>query len=393
MTVATGTSTLVDTILDAGVSQTGLRISGRANWMDAGRPCAATRVISLAGHSGVVDYVPGDLTITVRSGTSLFEIERIAAAEGQWLPLVPYGTADGSIGATIATGSSGPLAHAFGRARDLVLGLEFVSGDGKIVRGGGRVVKNVAGFDLVRLMTGSWGTLGVITEVSLRLYSLPSITVTLALQLGDSTALVTERIRAILRSPVTPHAVEMVDARIAGHMGLPAGGKVLVRLGGNVPGVQAQRDALAKLGVASEVPDSVWDALRRIEPSTSDEAAPPVVLRLSAVPARIGELWSAVRRSIVGVDGAMVHATPSLGIVRCMVPADTPIADVAALAGAMPGVTCVYERLNREMWQALSPSVTFDRLSQRLRRAFDPMDILNPGLLGRADSERSTEVT
>lgn len=391
MTVASGTSLLVDTVLDAGASQTPLRISGRSHWMEAGRPCSATRVITLAGHSGIVDYVPGDLTITVRSGTPLSELERITRAEGQWLPLVPYGTPDGSIGATIATGSFGPLAHAFGRARDLMLGLEFITGDGKVVRGGGRVVKNVAGFDLTRLLTGSWGTLGVITEASLRLYSLPSSTATLALQLPDGMAAITRRIGAILDGSVTPFAVEIIDARVAEPMGLPARGYVLVRLGGNFPGVNAQRDMLAKLGGVTEVSDEVWESLRMVEAPTGEPGAARIIVRLSAVPARIGELWMEAHRVAAGIDGAMMHATPSLGIVRCILPADTPVASVAALAGAMAGITCVYERLPRDMWHTLSPSVTSDRLSQRIRRAFDPMGILNPGLLGEAESAEERE--
>ena len=101
----------------------------------------------------------GDLTLTARAGTTLANIARATAAEGQWLALDPHGSASGTLGATIATASAGPLAHAFGTPRDNVLGIEAVTGTGEIVRAGGRVVKNVAGFDLTRLFTGAWGTL------------------------------------------------------------------------------------------------------------------------------------------------------------------------------------------------------------------------------------------
>ena len=144
-----GTRIMKDLVLDAVNAGPPLRISGKSTWIDAGRPVSADRIASLAAHSGVVDYTPGDLTITVKSGTTLGELESVAGENGQWLPLDPYGSRDGTLGATIATGSFGPLAHAFGRTRDLVLGLEFVTGDGKVARGGGKVVKNVAGFDLV----------------------------------------------------------------------------------------------------------------------------------------------------------------------------------------------------------------------------------------------------
>src|SRR5439155_9619738 len=102
---------------------------------------------------GIVEYVPGDLTLTARAGTTLAEIRDATAAEQQWLALDPHGSDDGTIGATVATASAGPLATAFGTPRDLVLGVEFLTGGGALARGGGRVVKNVAGFDLVRLLT------------------------------------------------------------------------------------------------------------------------------------------------------------------------------------------------------------------------------------------------
>ena len=385
-------SGIVETILDAGALQTPLRIAGRAHWMDAGRPSSATRMISLTDHTGIVDYVPGDLTITVRAGTTLAEIDRVTKSEGQWLPLVPHGTSDGTIGATIATGSSGPLAHGFGRARDLVLGLEFVTGDGKVVRGGGRVVKNVAGFDLVRLLTGSWGTLGVITEVSLRLYSLPSRPVTLALNLPDGAGGIAQRIGAILGGAVTPFAVEIIDAAVAARSGLPPRTQVLVQLGGNAPAVNAQRDALAKLGGVHEVAGDVWGELRTIELPRGDTNSSRIVMRLSALPARVAEVWTNAARVTAGVDGAMMHATPSLGLVRCILPADAPVTSIAALAASGSGVTCVYERLAPEMWKTLSPSVTSDRLSQGMRRAFDPMGILNSGILGALNGAETAEV-
>ena len=100
----------------------------------------ADKTLSLGGHSGVVNYVPGDLTLTVSGGTTLAEIQRITGEHDQWLPLDPFGSDDGSIGATIATASVGPLATSFGSPRDLLLGLEFVNGRGEIVRAGGNVV-------------------------------------------------------------------------------------------------------------------------------------------------------------------------------------------------------------------------------------------------------------
>ncbi|HWH52295.1 MAG TPA: FAD-binding protein, partial [Gemmatimonadaceae bacterium] len=157
------TEAIRERVLDARSRRAPLRIAGRGLWLDAGRPVHATDTLSTRELAGITQYVPGDLTITARAGTTLDEIRQATAAHGQWLALDPFGSDDGTIGATLATASAGPLSTFFGGPRDLALGVEFVTGDGVLARGGGRVVKNVAGFDLTRLMTGSWGTLAVIT--------------------------------------------------------------------------------------------------------------------------------------------------------------------------------------------------------------------------------------
>ena len=162
---------VVDAVRAASGAGEGLRIVGAGTWLDAGHPVSATRTLSLADDRGIVAYSPGDLTITVRAGTTLAEIAEALREHGQWLALDPEGGMEVTIGATVATGSYGPAATLYGTVRDQLLGMTVVTGRGEIARPGGRVVKNVAGFDLTRLMTGAWGTLGVITEVTLRVRS------------------------------------------------------------------------------------------------------------------------------------------------------------------------------------------------------------------------------
>jgi glycolate oxidase FAD binding subunit len=383
----TGTDAIIDLVRDAVAAETPLRISGRSCWIDAGRPVDATRIASLATHSGIVDYVPGDLTMTVRSGTTLGEIAERTGAEGQWLPLDPFGPSDGTIGATIATGSFGPLAHSFGRARDLVLGVEFVTGEGKAVRGGGRVVKNVAGFDLVRLITGSWGTLGIVTEATLRLYAKPSHSATLALGAPDGVTALSQRIAAVLSTPGTAFAVELVDPAVAKKLGLSDMLQLVIQLGGNLAAVNAQRSALESLGGVREIDPVVWRRMRAIDDATEDDwdsPRAPIVVRISGLPQRVAQIWTDARNTLAGIDGALMHATPSLGIIRCILPAATPLLFLERLANASPGAVIVYERLPSHMWVSLSPSVVSDRISQRLKSAFDPSNVLNPGILGPA---------
>lgn len=392
-------------VREAAESRTPLRVAGRSRWIDAGRPVGATRIASVVTHDGIVDYVPGDLTITVRSGATLRDIDGVIRAEGQWLPLDPFGSDEGTIGATIATGSFGPLAHGFGKARDLVLGVEFITGDGKVVRGGGRVVKNVAGFDLVRLVTGSWGTLGIITEVTLRLYALPSDPVTLALSIPEGPNGVAGRVASLLRAPLAAFRMEMVSAQLASYAGLPPGPAILVELGGNAAAIEAQRRTISELGGASEAPPGVWGRIRiaedkvrsaeaiavarsrgplRSAAEAMDGTTSPIVFRVSSLQGDVARIWNALADHLSATDGAMLHATPALGVVRCILPSGTRQDFIERLTAAVPGTSIIYERLPAPLWPSLSPSVVADRLSQGVKRAFDPHEILNPGILGPA---------
>ncbi len=268
------------------------------------------------------------------------------------------------------------MAHGFGAVRDLVLGVEFVTGDGRVVKGGGRVVKNVAGFDLVRLITGSWGTLGIITEATLRLYSIATANATLSIPINDERQLAA-RLDGVLNAAATPYAVELIDAATARHCGVGSGASIVVELGGNAAAVDAQKDALSGIGSLHAVPRQVWTRLR-----TSDTAG-SAVFRVSALPGRIAGLWTNTQRALARIDGSMMHASAGGGVVRCIVPAASATAELLKrIALENRGSSIVCERLPPELWQQVSPSVVSDMLSQRVKRAFDPLDILNPGIMG-----------
>jgi glycolate oxidase FAD binding subunit len=336
----------------------------------------ARETLSLADHAGIVDYVPGDLTITIRAGTTLADLERITGEQGQWFPVNPYGSSGGTIGATVATASSGPLSHGFGTIRDLVLGVTFVTGEGKVVSGGGRVVKNVAGFDLVRLLTGSWGTLGVITELSLRLYALPAEQLTMKLDAPTDQRRLANRLAELLSAPILPFALELLSDGLAARIGLPRRPTILVLLGGNSAAVRAQRDALAKLGAADEVSGDAWDKLRAVEGAESS------VFRISGLPTQLAERWERTRALMDGLDGGLMHASIARGTVRCIIPADPTASTSEALSSPHASDTIIFETLPSGVWPSLSPTAISDRVSQGIRNAFDPLGILNPGILG-----------
>lgn len=362
-----------DAVRDAARSGGAVRIAGRGTWLDAGRPVEPTETLSLAGHSGVVEYEPGDFTLTARAGTTLEELAQATLSHRQFLPLDPYGDASGTLGATVATAASGPLAHAFGTPRDNVIGLEVVTGDGSIVQSGGRVVKNVAGFDLTRLFTGSWGTLGAITEVSVRLRALPAVDETVAMSIDDRPGASGAFVRALRGASIAPFSLELLDARAASTLSIGTTPTLLVRLGGNGASVRAQRDVLARLGPLRPVDPSVWRTMRAIEPKDA------IVARLSSLPSRMASVWEEARVATSGVEDALLIASIGRSIVRTIVPANGVDA-ARAIAGCE--ATVIFERLPAALWAELAPSPARDRLSRGVKERFDPSHVLNPGILG-----------
>ena len=258
---------LAGIVRDAHAARTRLRFTAAGTWAGAGTPAGRiapdARPVSLTGLAGIVAYVPADLTMTVRAGTTLAELDAATARHNQWCPLLPWGDDSATVGATFATATSGPCAAALGRPRDIAVGVQFVDGTGMIVRGGGRVVKNVAGFDLTRLMVGAFGTLGAITEVSLRLRARPAVDVTLLVTASGPDA--AARLASIRRGTIAPLACELLDGATAAALGLP-GSSALVRLGGNAALVAAARTQAAAAGDVRDADPAVWTRLRALDP-------------------------------------------------------------------------------------------------------------------------------
>jgi len=241
---------LVGIITESAAKQHALRLVAHGTWLDGGAPVdASAEPLQLDAFSGIIEYEPGDLTITVGAATTIAELDAVTAANKQWCPLSPWGGDDGSVGATIATATGGPYSHALGFPRDLVLGIECVDGTGKVLRPGGKVVKNVAGFDLVRLMTGAWGTLGAITRVSLRLRARPAVDETWFVAADATRAL---DVQLTLRRCATPPiACEIID------------GGVLVRIAGNAAFVAAARATVQSQGVSQPRDSAAWTDVRK----------------------------------------------------------------------------------------------------------------------------------
>jgi glycolate oxidase FAD binding subunit len=270
---ATSTAELSDIVRDAHDRRAPLRIVARDSWpVRAHSVVPHAAALGVSALAGIIEYVPGDLTLTAGAATTLAEIDDATRANGQWCPLLPWGGDSGTLGATFATATHGPCATSLGAPRDHAIGMQFVDGTGAVIRAGGRVVKNVAGFDLTRLLTGSWGTLGVITEVSVRLRARPAVDETWSVEIeaGDAAA---ARLDAFRRGPLAPLAVET------------HAGRTLIRLGGNAAFVAASREVVQTLGAAAPADDRLWTRLREADPHprlalTSNAIADPLSQRV-----------------------------------------------------------------------------------------------------------------
>jgi glycolate oxidase FAD binding subunit len=283
--------------------------------------------------------------------------------------------------------------------RDVVLGVEFVSGTGQLIRAGGRVVKNVAGFDLTRLVVGSWGTLGVITEVTVRLRARPQHMRSLALPISTNAEKLNEVATRLRALPFTPLASEVISAALAAELGLTPNAMLLLRVAGNANAIHGHIDALATLGpIADDIGEEVWQKLRMADSSRDDAASS----RWSALPSHFGDVWNAADRSARETSGgdagdagdggnggnggeggdALLHGNPARGVVRVITTGRHTV-EAARAASGFEG-TVIFERLPSDGWRLATQRVAQDPISRAIRAKFDPAGILNPGILGDA---------
>jgi glycolate oxidase subunit GlcD len=198
-------------------------------------------LLSTARLNRIIEHEPADLIAIAESGVRLKTFNDALSQNGQWLPLDPPDDGHATLGGVVATGLGGPQQFAYGRPRGSVIGMKVVLADGSLIKAGGRVVKNVAGYDLCKLFTGSYGTLGVITELNFKLRPKAACERTIVAA-GSATKLISSA-RAILESRLFPVALEVVSAQVAKHLGISIDEKssvLLVRFAGNRKGVEYQ---------------------------------------------------------------------------------------------------------------------------------------------------------
>jgi len=296
--------------------------AGSGTWLGVGNPGHGfDLIVSTLRLNQVLEYEPADLTATVGAGLALSSFNALAGTHGQWIPLDPFGAPESTIGATISTASYGPLRGGFGTPRDWLIGIQVAQIDGRLTRAGGKVVKNVAGYDLCKLYTGSYGTLAIITEMNFKLRSLAPTERTLvfyAAQAGELAALAGRLQQAALQ----PAAMELLTP--SGSAGLPLDAAVsalAIRFMHEAEAVESQIAEAQRIGadcqstVLSESDATAFWS--RYHQSETDQRW-TTTLRLSFLPANLaGVLASAITE----LPGAEVRAHAANGVLRILLPA------------------------------------------------------------------------
>jgi glycolate oxidase FAD binding subunit len=358
---------------------------GNGSKITWGGPVAASLAVSTARLNQVIDHAVGDLTVTAQTGIQFADLQAQLAQSGQFLALDPSFPADATLGGIVATGDTGSLRHRYNSVRDQLLGVTFARADGALVQAGGRVVKNVAGYDLMKLLTGSYGTLGVITQVTFRTYPFAPVSDTVVLQ-GDPAAL-GSALQALHSSALTPVAFDLLSGRClqalgltdhADHMGL------LLRFQTVGESVAQQADRASQLaqslGLSIQRPTNEADLWQQI---TQQRMAPAPTARITA---KIGVKPSDATATLQSLEvmlpevTALIHVGSGVGLVT----ADGTAADWEKARSHLQGLGGFLSILQAPLAfkQAMDPwgyAGNALNLMKTIKQQFDPQNQLSPG--------------
>jgi len=364
----------------AAAGKDGLRIAAGGTRLGIGKPLPGAQMLDVSGLSGITRYEPGSLTLEARAGTPMAEIEAALGAENQMLAFEPMdhrallGTGGTpTIGGVVAGNHSGPRRFLSGAARDFLLGVRFVDGRGRILKNGGRVMKNVTGLDLTKLACGAWGTLGVLTEVALKVLPCPERGITLRFA-GLDAAEAVQLFRKAVNTPFEISGAAWQD----GAAGLRIEG-LATQVDHRLSRIRALFSELDQSVLDGDDHEAFWTGVRDVHAFAGSDAA---VWKVSLKPTDAPALVAAARasldaRALVDQGGGSVwlavptQAPDQAETLRRLIPSGSGYATLVrgteTLRAAVP------------VFQPRHPRI--ERISDGLRRQFDPAGILNPGLM------------
>lgn len=355
-----------------------IRIEGQSTWLPADAP--ADLAVSTRALDQVITVSPADLVATVQAGTPLEAVRRRLADEGMWLALDPPGRPERSLGSIVATATAGPLRHGFGPVRDHVLGCTVATGDGRLVKAGGRVVKNVAGYDLTKLQVGGFGGFGIIADVHLRLRALPRADITLVARGTRDT--LTSAAREVMAAELVPAALELLSPALAAE----ADWTLAARFLGTDAAVQGDVRRLAPVaGLAWRPlqPDrtaAFWGLVAR------GSQGGPVTLRLGVLGNGVDDMLDLLAHDL---DEGLLSAGAGAGMIRWT--GDAPVERLRAVRrmAAAREIPMTLERAPWPLRRALGHFGAYregiGQIVGRLRETFDPGQCLQVALEGAGE--------
>jgi glycolate oxidase FAD binding subunit len=355
-------------------------------------PPRAGIVLGMRRLARVIEHEPGDLTVTAEAGLTVDALQETLRARGQWLSLDPPDGARATVGGLIAANAAGPRRQLYGTVRDLLIGVTVVTAAGEVVRGGGKVVKNVAGYDLPKLFVGSWGTLGVVVDATFKLRPRPDDERLIAVRfdcLKDCGAAV----RALLAGDLIPNAVEILDPISAAALGLAATATLVVGFDGLREQIDWQAAELATLLAPlggrdlETLPATTWPRLATI--GREAFAEPAALMTLSVLPTLVVDVMeqgaSAARQR--GLASAWA-AHAGVGVVTGTIEAGREAATVASALTEWRTIAAAGGGYATLTWAPLAvksqvpvwgDAGAAGRIMQRIKAQLDPGNVLNPG--------------
>ncbi len=348
-------------------------------------------VISTQRSNRIIEHDPKDLTVTVEAGVPLATLQTSLAPHQQFVALDPAYPDQATLGGIIATQDAGAWRHRYGGVRDMVLGITFVRADGQMAKAGGRVVKNVAGYDLMKLLTGSFGTLGVISQVTLRLYPLPPASSTSVLT--GSAAAIAQATQTLLRGTITPTALDLLSPQLGADCQLSGALGLAVRVQSLPESVKVQCDRLGELARALDLVET------RFTGAEESEFWAQIQHRLwrshlsdqTAVTCKIGVLPSTAVPTLTTMAKGLgdrsplwgrIHASSGLGVIR-LEGGISPeqIRELRSHCQENQGFLTVLEapvelKQQVDIWGYSGNALESMR---QLKARFDPQQLLNPG--------------
>jgi glycolate oxidase FAD binding subunit len=350
-------------------------------------------VVNTAKLDKLIDHAVGDLTVTCEAGMKFRDLQKILATSGQFLAIDPANPETITLGEIVNTANTGSLRHKYGGVRDMLLGISFVRADGELVKAGGRVVKNVAGYDLMKLMTGSYGTLGIVSQVTFRLYPLPECDRTIIITGLASTI---NEIRAkILLSTLTPWAMDILSKSILSNLTtelvIDAEIGLILRFGGLIQGVEEQIRRL--LVIAQELDliatviegNSVWEEIQTLIWHCDLITSPvicPVICKIG-MPSNLAE-ENLIKICTEFEDSALqIHVGSGLGVFRYAGNDSQSILKVRNLLESTGGFLTLIQAPQHFTNQTNQIDIwgytgNAKEIMSALKQKFDPHNLLNP---------------